>query len=453
MISLKVGFLLAFATVSSSVENEDHHSTCAATGSCSTGDVMLQVKTGTEPKAIINSSDPTASIDPDKLARDPDKLARIVIDLRKNEDTKQAVENRTKFIQTEELRLTAYTCLPLAALVLCACPWLYRYHSDETDRMSIRWAWANYLGFLLADVIVSFLPGMLSYLQEPEGTCKKLLENDRTKDANATYEECLGGFKFTVYFLISSAVFSVCCQAALGWYYGTLKTDTDQSKVTPTDVFMNFEKPIGDVIFRFFGQTILMWIFCASLIIKLKKEKGESNDPTEHFSALVKSWMSIEGEKTVNEPIVLWNGLVLFILPLLQGIVRSSLGNEFFGDIHLWKKIMASGSYKLTGSGGSGTASRGISSRAPLPVDKAETGVKVSLVSVKMRGFMACVVNQVYFGVLAYTIPFQFYNSNPADLVMNLLGVTFIAGLDDEPNAPEHEWIEQENDERDEVRS
>lgn len=183
-----------------------------------------------------------------------------------------------------------------------------------------------------------------------------------------------------------------------------ISCDHDSAIIKPTNVYMNLNRSICEVIMRFIGQQFLMWLYCAEL---------------EHMTEQLHL-------RFCAVPRVHFVCIILGALPCLQGVLRAALGKDFIANLGPWMKLSRSRGYKVVGE---------------------EQGRRTSRMEIYMRIMMGFVVNQVYQGILLFTIQTLCFQVSYLDFVKDLFAVAFITTLDDEGgDVTEIQTIGEEDD-------
>jgi len=162
------------------------------------------------------------------------------------------------------------------------------------------------------------------------------------------------------------------------------------AKIKPDNIYMNLNRPISQVIMKFTGQSFLMWMYCAYL-----QETTTTQLAFRSCSAARMQFVSI----------------IMVVLPCLQGVFRDALGKEFFANVGPWMVLRRCRGYR--------------------DVDSEEQSA-VTSIEIYNRLMMDFLVNQVYIGILLFTMHSLCFHASYIDLVTNLFAVAFITTLDDE---------------------
>jgi hypothetical protein len=170
-----------------------------------------------------------------------------------------------------------------------------------------------------------------------------------------------------------------------------ISCDLDSANIKPANVYMNMSRPISQVVPKFIGQSFLMWMYCAHLLDTAHGPKG--------------SFLNCSVAK------VQWTCVVMIALPCLQGIVGAGFGREFIARLGPWMALARSPRYKLAGG---------------------EQTVTVSLLAIYNRMMMDFLVNQVYRGIVTFTMYSACLFDAYLAFVLNVFAVAFITALDDE---------------------
>lgn len=281
-----------------------------------------------------------------------------------------------------------YWCVPIMIpplLLVSALPLLY-WFSASAVRNDLQNGALSYAGFFIANWV-------MLYILNPESTPRKVfgtnLKYEKDGVGTVNYEPAL----MLVMVATCGLIFRV---IATGQNEG-LSCDNASATFKPADIYMNLNRSISDVMVRFIGQSFLMWYYCAALI-----ERTES---------MLFSFCSV--------PRVQFVCIVLVALPCLQGVLRAALGKDFLTNIGSWKMLVYSREYKVE-------QKKGVKSWS----DKLES----SPIQNYMRAVMGFLVNQVYPGMILFTIHAMIFHLSYLDLTKTLFSVAFITKLDDEPD-------------------
>jgi len=163
---------------------------------------------------------------------------------------------------------------------------------------------------------------------------------------------------------------------------------TSVKDIMPGNIYMNLNRPLSQVLVKFTGQSFLMWMYCAFL-----SNMCETRLPYLKCSAARMQFTCI----------------VLIALPVLQALIRADLGKEFFENQASWMALVRSREYKL-----------------------GPTLMVTSRLEIYNRLMMDFLVNQVYRGVIVFTMHSVCLFETYLDLVLNVFALSFITKLDEE---------------------
>jgi len=292
-----------------------------------------------------------------------------------------------------------YWCVPVMIpplLLVLACPFLY-WFSTSAVRKDLQNLVLSYSGFFIANWIVLYI---LNPTSTPRREYRKLLGSYLQFD-----KEGVGTINFEpAMMLLMVATCGVMFRVIATGLNEGLSCDNAPNTIKPADIYMNLNRSISDVMVRFIGQSFLMWYYCAALI--------------ERTEEMLFRFCSV--------PRVQFVTIVLLALPCLQGVLRAALGKDFFTNIGSWKMLVRSREYKTVGQ---------------------EQVIALNYVENYMRAAMGFLVNQVYPGIILFTIHAMIFHLSYLDLTKTLFSVAFITKLDDEPDdVAQIQLIGDEND-------
>jgi len=272
----------------------------------------------------------------------------------------------------DRLRWVAPIMIPSLFLLL-GCPFLYCLSSGSV-RKDMGGFILSYAGFFIANWVMLAIMNMFA------------TRNLHTDLGNLG----LGTINFAPFLMIFTvAAGGVIFRVVAAALYEEISCDHDSAIIKPTNVYMNLNRSICEVILRFFGQQFLMWLYCAEL---------------EHMTERLNL-------RFCAVPRVHFVCIILVALPCLQGVVRAALGKDFIANLGPWMKLSRSCGYIVVGE---------------------EQFRRTSRMEIYMRIMMGFVVNQVYQGILLFTIQTLCFQVSYLDFVKDLFAVAFITTLDDE---------------------
>jgi len=279
-----------------------------------------------------------------------------------------------------------YWCIPVMIpplLLIAACPFLY-WFSASAVRKDLHNLVLSYAGFFIANWVIL-------YILNPASTPRKVIGT--VFGSNLKYNKPgVGIINFEpAMMLLMVATCGVFFRVIATGRNEGLSCDSASATFKPADIYMNLNRSISDVMVRFIGQSFLMWYYCAALI-----EKTEE---------MLFRFCSV--------PRVQFVCIVLLALPCLQGVLRAALGKDFLTNIGSWKMLLNSREYKVAGQ---------------------EKVMESSPIENYMRAAMGFLVNQVYPGMILFTIHAMIFHLSYLDLTKTLFSVAFITKLDDEPD-------------------
>jgi len=164
---------------------------------------------------------------------------------------------------------------------------------------------------------------------------------------------------------------------------------TSIKKIKPSNIYMNMNRPLNQVIVKFTGQSFLMWMYCAFL-----QDKAETKVP---YIGCTETRMQ-------------FTFIVLLFLPILQLVVQAGIGTEFIANRGRWMALARSREFQLAGG-------------------KPFVTSRIEMFNRLMMDFC---VNQVYRGIIVFTMQSVCLHDMYLDLVLNVFAVGFITTLDEE---------------------
>jgi hypothetical protein len=287
-----------------------------------------------------------------------------------------------------------YWCVPVMFppfILILTCPFLYLYSTAEV-RKDLNNLVLSYAGFFIANWIIL-------YLLNPESFPRRELGRHLKKTDPKGHIVGINGEPTMMLLMVATCgvIFRVVATAHGEHEDASVSARTENASATikPADIYMNLNRSISDVMVRFIGQSFLMWYYCAALV--------------ERTDAMLFRFCSV--------PRVQFVCIVLLALPCLQGVLRAALGKDFLTNSGSWNMILESRAYKTVGK------------------DKV---TETSLIENYIRAAMGFLVNQVYPGIILFTIHAMIFHLSYLDLTKTLFSVAFITKLDDEPDDVAH---------------
>jgi len=162
----------------------------------------------------------------------------------------------------------------------------------------------------------------------------------------------------------------------------------------PVSIYMNPKRSMDDVMMRFTGQSLLMMYYWAHL------EKSENDLDRASCSVLRMQFICI----------------VLAVVPFLQGVLRAAMGKEFVANAGLWMMLLRSRGYKVADE---------------------EEFTKTRRSEIRIRMVMGFVVNQVYNGMLLFTVHTLCFFDPFLNVIKTLFCVAIITKVSAEDEAVE----------------
>lgn len=267
-------------------------------------------------------------------------------------------------------------------IAILSYPVIY-YYSKPAARADMGTLTRSYAGFFIANWAILFIlkPGIFVTMFEKWGI--KLF-----------FDVEINGIGYTIHIGAMLMIFTVAScgiifrVAALALSEG-ISCVHASATIKPDNIYMNLNRPISQVIMKFTGQSFLMWMYCAYL-----QDTATQQLAFRSCSAARMQFVCI----------------IMVVLPCLQGVFRDALGKEFIANLGQWMVLIRAREYEVAG----------------------EEQSVITRVEIYNRLMMDFLVNQVYLGILLFTMHSLCFHASYIDLVTNLFAVAFITTLDDE---------------------
>jgi len=269
-------------------------------------------------------------------------------------------------------------------IAILSCPVIY-YYSKPAARADMGTLTRSYVGYFLANWAMLFVlkPGIFIRMFAKVGI-------------DVYFDIDFNGIFYTVHFGAMLMIFTVATCSVIFRVIAIAMTDgmiCDHvpAKFKPDNIYVNLNRPISEVIMKFTGQSFLMWMYCA------------------YLQDMATMQLSFRACSAARMQFVC---IIMVVLPCLQGVFRDALGKEFL--VNLGPRMAL------------------IRARGHRHVGGVEEESLITRVEIYNRLMMDFLVNQVYLGILLFTMHSLCFHASYIDLVTNLFAVAFITTLDDE---------------------